>query len=730
MGSFSAMCSLESSILPVHQYRADIDGLRALAVLAVVVFHAFPSLIPGGFTGVDIFFVISGFLISGIIFKETAAGTFHLADFYARRVKRIFPALGLVLLAVTSFGYFVLLAQEFKQLGAHVAGGAGFIANLLLWRESGYFDNSGETKPLLHLWSLGVEEQFYIVWPVVVFFAWKYRAHFVKLTIALAVGSFLYNIANVDQNAVAAFYSPVSRFWELALGGLLAYQNFTNSEKHVEFVKLLDDGVAPALPPAAHEPAFKSENFWAGLGVLLIAAGFAFTAKSSAFPGYWALLPTLGAVFVLGAGPTSAVSRRLLANPVMVWVGTISYPLYLWHWPLLSYARILESGRPSTVVIVAAVALSVLLAWLTYRLVEAPIRFGKKNRSKVVGLVVILFVQGCIGYFVYASNGLPARDVINLGRYLPKAAPAPAERAAVAEKTVVGPEDTAPTVAYISDDSPATEAARSAMRKLRQADVQFLSKLFDQKNSLERYQRCHIYDSPEVAMTFESYRAGNSQCAVPSAVKQNVLVFGDSAAAEMHLALSRAYPEVNFLQITGSACKPFHAAYSDSSHRCVKLLDYALHVNAGAKLDAVVVAASWADDYARALPELTQFAATGAQVLLVGPPLRFAGEVSATLLRMDKSESLAVTMRGLIDQDNIKHSDEMRTFAKANGIAYLNRLQVYCAGGCPIINERGEPLILDTFHLSLPGVDLLAARIKATGILDKLLASNARPAKP
>lgn len=170
-------------------YRPDIDGLRAIAVLAVVAFHAFPSWVRGGFIGVDVFFVVSGYLISTIIFENLDRGTFCFSEFYARRIKRIFPALILVLISCFAFGWFFLLSDELNQLGKHVAAGAGFVSNLVLWNESGYFDNSAETKPLLHLWSLGIEEQFYIVWPLLLWFAWKCKFNLLTITIVFAATS-------------------------------------------------------------------------------------------------------------------------------------------------------------------------------------------------------------------------------------------------------------------------------------------------------------------------------------------------------------------------------------------------------------------------------------------------------------------------------------------------------------------------------------------------------------
>lgn len=204
------------------KYRRDIDGLRAVAVLAVVGFHAFPEWFKGGFIGVDVFFVISGYLITSIIFKDLEAGDFSFSDFYSRRIKRIFPALLVVLLTSFIFGWFALLADEFKQLGKHILAGASFLSNIVLWNESSYFDNSADTKPLLHLWSLGVEEQFYIFWPLIIYIAWKRKFSLIKTITLSIIVSFLLNIVTINQDAVAAFYLPQTRFWELWAGSLIA----------------------------------------------------------------------------------------------------------------------------------------------------------------------------------------------------------------------------------------------------------------------------------------------------------------------------------------------------------------------------------------------------------------------------------------------------------------------------------------------------------------------------
>lgn len=209
-------------MLAKSNYRPDIDGLRAVAVLLVVGFHAFPGRFPGGFVGVDIFFVISGYLITGILLKEMESSDFSFARFYARRVRRIFPALILVLLCCFVVGWFVLLPDEFKALGKHIFGGAAFFSNFVLLHDAGYFDAAAVRKPLLHLWSLGIEEQFYIVWPVVLFLAFQIRRVGWMIT-AIFVASFLANVLTIGRNPVAAFYWPFTRAWELMSGGILVW---------------------------------------------------------------------------------------------------------------------------------------------------------------------------------------------------------------------------------------------------------------------------------------------------------------------------------------------------------------------------------------------------------------------------------------------------------------------------------------------------------------------------
>ncbi len=368
-------------------YRTDIDGIRAIAVLSVVGFHAFPYKLPGGFIGVDIFFVISGFLISSIIFSNLEHSRFNIIDFYSRRIRRIFPALLVIMLTCFIAGWFLLLADEYKQLGKHIAGGSGFISNFILWGESGYFDNIAETKPMLHLWSLAIEEQFYILWPPLL--AFFYRRHWGYFPIIiLAIISFATNIYLVNYNPLTAFYFPISRFWELMTGCLLAY------------VKLYD-----------YSWAKKQKNTQATLGAILLICGFIFIDKNQKFPGWLALFPTFGTFFLISAGPQAFFNNKILSAKILTWIGLISYPLYLWHWPILTFLRISEGGSINRETAVGAILVSIILAWITYRFIETPIRFNKDKKSKnIIILIVLMAVLGGVSFHCYKNEGYPLRQ--------------------------------------------------------------------------------------------------------------------------------------------------------------------------------------------------------------------------------------------------------------------------------------------------------------------------------
>lgn len=360
----------------MSKYRPDIDGLRAVAVSGVLLFHAFPLHLPGGFVGVDIFFVISGFLISGIILAGLQSGRFSFIEFYSRRIRRIFPALVLVCAACLVFGWFCLMPTAFSRLGRHVVGGATFVSNFVVLRESGYFDLGAMRKPLRHLWSLGVEEQYYLIWPALLFLCRKSKRATAILLIALGLSSFGFSLYMTWAAREVAYYLPLTRFWELMIGSGLA------------FVAIHGTASIPGLSwlrsPGAPDPrlAARVSNAKALLGAIAVALGFILINERRMFPGWWALLACGGSALIISAGPDGWINRRILASRPCVWIGLISYPLYLWHWPLLSFADIVDNHTPSAAYRATALGASVVLAWATYKLIELPVR-QSKDRTRL-----------------------------------------------------------------------------------------------------------------------------------------------------------------------------------------------------------------------------------------------------------------------------------------------------------------------------------------------------------
>jgi peptidoglycan/LPS O-acetylase OafA/YrhL len=367
-------------VMRASLYRPDIDGLRAIAVGLVLAFHAFPGAIRGGFVGVDVFFVISGFLITGIIRDQKDAGTFRLANFYERRIRRIFPALVTVLAASYIASWFLFLPMEFAQLGTNTVAGAAFFANIALFMQAGYFDLEAARKPLLHLWSLGIEEQFYVAWPLLLLIASRFRSGIIWMIAGAGLGSFALNLLLVKRYPEATFYLPFTRAWELMLGAWLTYARI-ESRRFADFTALL------------------------GL-VLILAAALTLTAKGP-FPGWRAALPVVGTALLISSRG-SQLNRTLLASRPMVAIGLISYPLYLWHWPLLVYASA-AFGELGTAWRVGILAISVLLAWATWRAIETPIRTGQYGLPKAVSLGAAMASVAALGVWAVQGAGLSWR---------------------------------------------------------------------------------------------------------------------------------------------------------------------------------------------------------------------------------------------------------------------------------------------------------------------------------
>ncbi len=392
-------------------YRPDIDGMRAIAILSVIGFHASPTNVPGGFVGVDVFFVLSGYLISGIILRGLARGSFSFSDFYARRIRRIFPALIVMLVVSLSFGWVALVGDEYKQLGIHALAGAAFVSNFVFWDEAGYFDKAAELKPMLHLWSLGIEEQFYIFWPLFLSAAWKRSFSIIAVIVVIIVLSFTLNIWSTASHPDAAFYLPFPRFWELLAGAALAAASLNNNNRSNAFssLSLYRHSCLKAYLP----------DIQATTGLLMLLSAIIGLSKDMSFPGWWVLMPVLGACLLISAGEEAWINKHVLSSRPIVFIGLISYPLYLWHWPLLSFARIIEGGDPAPIIKAVAIAMAGILACMTYWFVEKPIRFGylALRFSLVPVLSVAISVIGISGWWIYKKDGMDSRIKTDLKNY-------------------------------------------------------------------------------------------------------------------------------------------------------------------------------------------------------------------------------------------------------------------------------------------------------------------------
>lgn len=386
---------------PHPSYRPDIDGLRAVSILSVLIFHAFPQWLPGGFIGVDIFFVISGYLITTIILKAQKGSGFSLLDFYGRRIKRVFPALILVLIACLAAGWYILQAGEYQSLGKHVLGGAAYVSNIILIGEAGYFDISAGLKPLLHLWSLGIEEQFYLAWPLVLMLVFRFRLNIPATILLFLFTSFFLNVVYIGNDPVRTFYLPFTRAWELLIGGSLAYMKL-DGKPHIRL------WIDSNMPDFLRVDDKQLANFLAWSGVALVIISILTLHESDSFPGWLALFPVLGGICLIAAGDQAWFNQHVLASKIAIYVGLISYPLYLWHWPLLSFAHIIEGEIPTVGVRLAILLLSFMLASATYWLLEKHLRF-RLHWSVATILLLALIIVGVAGYSVFRHEGYPNR---------------------------------------------------------------------------------------------------------------------------------------------------------------------------------------------------------------------------------------------------------------------------------------------------------------------------------
>ncbi len=356
--------------------RGDIQGLRAIAVLGVVIYHIDPGLLPGGFIGVDIFFVISGYLILGHLWRNIADGTFSLLDFYVRRAKRLLPALTVVLLATSVAAYYLMLHEEYSNYTLSLASSLFYVSNFWFYTQAGYFSSALQGDPLLHTWSLSVEEQFYIFFPLLMLALYKNKINIMLGLLAVLIASFSLSEILLNTNADFSFYASPSRFWQFIVGGLVSIQ-FKNI----------------TLPKAARELL--------SFCCLLIISISMFLMAPTDFPGVKALIPTLATALLLFCSTRGDLAYATLSNPIAMFFGNSSYSLYLWHWPVIVFYKISVSALPGIPDKIIILLTSMLLGYLSYIAIERTTQHVKIKSALLnpVSISIIILTLTCIAVF-------------------------------------------------------------------------------------------------------------------------------------------------------------------------------------------------------------------------------------------------------------------------------------------------------------------------------------------
>lgn len=457
------------------KYRREIDGLRAVAVLPVIFFHAGFELFSGGFVGVDIFFIISGYLITTIILADKEKGTFSLVEFYERRARRILPALFFVMFCCLPFAWYWLLPDYLESFSRSLVAVSGFASNLLFWSESGYFATVAELKPLLHTWSLAVEEQYYVLFPLYILLLWKLRKRWLfGSLVVVAVVSLLLAQWGAYHKPSATFYLLPTRAWELAVGALLAFY-FLYKRKYVDLV--VSNRAVSELGGL--------------LGVFLICYSILAFDKATPFPSFYALIPTVGTALIIVFTTPQTIVGRLLGSRVMVGVGLISYSTYLWHQPLFVFARHRSLTDLSNATLLVLSALSIIFAYFSWRFVEVPFRNRDVfSRKSIFGFAIL----GSVGFVViglsgYLNSGWPSRlhesTLIELGKASKSTQNQKDTNWLARKNNFIAAEDSfmtpanADKYAYLVGDSHAEALAEELRKAFERSDVGFMALTYE-----------------------------------------------------------------------------------------------------------------------------------------------------------------------------------------------------------------------------------------------------------
>lgn len=620
-------------------YRADVDGMRAVAVLAVVGYHYWGQYIPGGFIGVDIFFVISGYLLSAIIVSDVQAGRFTFSGFYERRIRRIFPALFVLLGVATAAGCLLLFPKDLLSYSRSMIAASLSSSNFYFWATTTYFGGTGGEKPLLHTWSLAVEEQFYILFPIFIVLVHRHLPRHLRTVVTgVTVASLAWSIVDVRIDQSAAFYLPFTRAWELLFGAMLTLR----------------------VIPVPQSKVFR--ECLAAAGCLGIAASIFLLSASAPFPGEYSLLPCLSAGAIIAAGQDEAtLAGRVLSWRPVVFVGLISYSLYLWHWPLLVFFTRL-APLPSHIrgghAILAV--LSVVIAAISWRFVETPFRTGPRRPGK---RTIYIFGAACVVAFTACAV------ILSITRGLPGRFPAKADAVA----------------SYLD------------YKESFPLDFQ---KLFRPGCFLEIRERVTDYDE--------------GLCLGPVEGKSQVLLFGDSQAADLQYGLESSIPNVHFLQATSGACHPTLGGgrFPECRQFVAKVFNEYI---SSRSISLVALNADWGSEE---LPELTKtiefIHGKGIGVVVFGPRPQYEASLPRLLARSVVSGDAGFPNRYLSDGQPPLDAAMSRLAKETWHVPYISLMTILCPkNGCTEYAADGVPLQFDYDHLTLQGSVYVGREVNA-----------------
>ena len=621
-------------------YRREIDGLRAVAVLPVILFHAGFGGFSGGFVGVDVFFVLSGYLITSILLADLAEGRFSFARFYERRARRILPALFVVMAACIPFAWVWMLPEMFEDFARSLGLAALSLSNVWFARETSYFSPAAELQPLLHTWSLAVEEQYYLLFPLLLLGLWRLGPRAVPGgLVVLSLASLALAVWGAGYDPARNFYFTPSRLWELGAGSLCAV------------------ALAGRQPWADDRLALP--------GLALILAAVVLFDHDTPTPGLWTLVPVLGTVLIVLAGGAGSLTARVLSVRPLVGIGLISYSAYLWHQPLFAFARLQAVQAPSPLLLGGLALAALLLAWATWAWVEQPFRRGPRPLMPRRGML-------------FAASGAAVAAAVTFGVM------ADNSRFVWAR---LAPEQRALLAWLDYGDSAAFAAAN-------------------------RRPACFFLAAEAAGRPFDP-----EACLATDPDRPDLLLIGDSHAAQYRHGLEAGLAGVNVLQATTAGCRPLDPPAGEPA--CRDLMRFVWDdwlPRHAAEVDTILLAGRWrAADLGAIGPTLARLSRHGVPVVVLGPVAEFSPEVPLILSRLPPAADPDATLGAFLNRPRATLAARVAAEVRAAGGAYVDVLAAQCDGGraCPAFAGPGVPVVWDYGHFTAEGSALMVARLIA-----------------